>query len=138
MPASNALDMLKKASHNGYAVGAFNVTNLVQFRAVVEEASARRAPVIVQTSVTPARFHGAPVWVAIYRSIAAAAPVPVCLHLDHCPDVLFCKSCSDAGYTNISSNRDEYNPGWIDVAVNDAIRGTVGRWMEMLGCSGKA
>jgi tagatose 1,6-diphosphate aldolase GatY/KbaY len=39
--------------------------------------------------------------VAIYRAIASSAPVPICLHLDHCTDVAYCKKCADAGYTNI-------------------------------------
>jgi tagatose 1,6-diphosphate aldolase GatY/KbaY len=39
--------------------------------------------------------------VAIYRTLAESAPVPVCLHLDHCTDIDYCKKCADAGYTNI-------------------------------------
>jgi tagatose 1,6-diphosphate aldolase GatY/KbaY len=27
--------------------------------------------------------------------------VPVCLHLDHCTEIDYCKKCADAGYTNI-------------------------------------
>ncbi|MFH1446967.1 MAG: class II fructose-bisphosphate aldolase, partial [Chloroflexota bacterium] len=41
------------------------------------------------------------VLVAIYRTIAEAAPIPICLHLDHCTSVEYCKLCADAGYTNI-------------------------------------
>ena len=26
---------------------------------------------------------------------------PICLHLDHCTDVDYCKECADSGYTNI-------------------------------------
>jgi ketose-bisphosphate aldolase len=39
--------------------------------------------------------------VALYRALAEDAPVPVCLHLDHCEDMDLCKRCADAGYTNI-------------------------------------
>ena len=38
---------------------------------------------------------------AIYKTLAESAPIPICLHLDHCNDVEFCKTCADAGYTNI-------------------------------------
>jgi ketose-bisphosphate aldolase len=38
---------------------------------------------------------------AIYQTLAESAPIPICLHLDHCNDVDFCKECADAGYTNI-------------------------------------
>jgi ketose-bisphosphate aldolase len=89
------------AAENGYAVGAFNVTNLIQMEAVVEAAVEKRSPVIIQVSMTPSRFLGPDVLVAIHRALAASAPVPICLHLDHCTDVDFCKRCADAGYTNI-------------------------------------
>jgi tagatose 1,6-diphosphate aldolase GatY/KbaY len=55
----------------------------------------------VQTSVKPSQFLGADVLVAIYRTLAQKAPVPVVLHLDHCTDIEYCKKCADAGYTNI-------------------------------------
>jgi ketose-bisphosphate aldolase len=84
-----------------YAVGAFNVTDLVQFEAVVQAAIDKKAPVIVQTSVKPSKFYGRNVMVAIYRALAESAPVPVCLHLDHCTEIDYCKQCADAGYTNI-------------------------------------
>jgi tagatose 1,6-diphosphate aldolase GatY/KbaY len=57
--------------------------------------------VIIQTSVKPSQFLGTNVLVAIYRTIASSASVPICLHLDHCTDVDYCKKCADAGYTNI-------------------------------------
>ena len=42
MPIVSAKEMLFDAAKNGYAVGAFNVTNLGQMAAVVEAASAHR------------------------------------------------------------------------------------------------
>jgi fructose/tagatose bisphosphate aldolase len=38
----------------------------------------------------------------------------------------------------ISKNRDEYNPGKLDIQVKDAIRGAVSNWIDMLGSEGKA
>lgn len=37
-----------KAAREGYAVGAFNVTSIVQMRAVVEAAGRKRSPLIAQ------------------------------------------------------------------------------------------
>jgi tagatose 1,6-diphosphate aldolase GatY/KbaY len=93
--------MLIAAATHGYAVGAFNVTNIIQMEAVVEAAVARRAPLIVQTSVTPTKFLRPEVIVAAFRALAEQAPIPACLHLDHCTDVELCKRCGDLGYTNI-------------------------------------
>jgi tagatose 1,6-diphosphate aldolase GatY/KbaY len=101
MSLVNAKEMLIKATEGKYAVGAFNITSLVQMEAVIEAHVERKAPVIIQTSVTPAKFLGVNVLVAIYRTLAETAPIPVCLHLDHCTDVAYCKKCADGGYTNI-------------------------------------
>jgi ketose-bisphosphate aldolase len=68
---------------------------------VVDAAIAKDAPVIIQTSLSPARFYGIKVLAGIYRAIAEDAPIPICLHLDHCEDVEMCKAAADAGYTNI-------------------------------------
>jgi ketose-bisphosphate aldolase len=101
MSIVNARDMLLKATDERYAVGAFNITNLIQMEGVVEAAVNKKAPLIIQTSVTPSKFLGPDVLVAIYRKLAESAPIPICLHLDHCNDVEYCKECADAGYTNI-------------------------------------
>ncbi len=101
MPVVSAKRMLVDAATHGYAVGAFNVTNIIQMEAVIEAAVACRAPVIVQTSVTPTKFLLPEVIVGAFRALAEQAPVPACLHLDHCTDVELCKRCADLGYTNI-------------------------------------
>jgi tagatose 1,6-diphosphate aldolase GatY/KbaY len=97
----NAREMLLKATQERYSVGAFNVTNIIQMEAVVETAVERNAPLIIQASVTPSKAVGPKVINAVYRVLAESAPIPICLHLDHCTDVAFCKECADAGYTNI-------------------------------------
>ena len=101
MSIVNAREIMIEAAKGKYAVGAFNITDLVQMEAVVEAAVEKRAPVIIQTSVKPSKFYGRDVLVAIYRTLAESAPVPVCLHLDHCTDIDYCNKCADSGYTNI-------------------------------------
>jgi len=101
MSIVNAKEIIKKKKKNGWAVGAFNITDLLQFEAVIDAAIEKRAPVIVQTSVKPSQFLGTQMMVNIYRTLAESAPVPVCLHLDHCTTVDYCKKCADTGYTNI-------------------------------------
>lgn len=101
MSIANAREMLLKATREKYSVGAFNVTSLVQMEAVVEAAAKKRSAVIIQTSAAPAIFFKPEVLAAAYRALAEKSPYPVCLHLDHCTDVEFCKRCADAGYTNI-------------------------------------
>jgi tagatose 1,6-diphosphate aldolase GatY/KbaY len=101
MSVVNAKEIMIEAAKGKYAIGAFNVTDLVQMEAVVDAAVEKKAPVIIQTSVKPSQFLGTNVMVAIYRTIASSAPIPICLHLDHCTEIAYCKKCADAGYTNI-------------------------------------
>jgi len=101
MSIVTAKEMLIEATQHKYAVGAFNITSLVQLEAVVDAAVETKSPVIIQTSVKPSQFYKPEVLVAVFRTLAQAAPVPVCLHLDHSTDVAYCKTCVDAGYTNI-------------------------------------
>lgn len=101
MSIVNAKEIMIEAAKSHYAVGAFNITDLLQFEAVIDAAIETKSPVIVQTSVKPSQFLGTDMMVAIYRTLAEKAPVPVVLHLDHCTEVDYCKKCADAGYTNI-------------------------------------
>ena len=111
MAIVNAKEMLLKATAEKYAVGAFNITNLIQMEAVVDAAVDLNAPLIVQASVAPSKFLRPQVIGAIYKTLAETAPIPICLHLDHCNDVDFCKVCADAGYTNImiDASKQEFN-----------------------------
>jgi ketose-bisphosphate aldolase len=109
MAIASAKEMLTKASAGGYAVGAFNITNLAQLMGVVDAAVEKHAPVIIQTSLSPFKFYGMKTLVGIYRALAEEADVPICLHLDHCEDVDTCKAAAEAGYTNIM----------IDASQND-------------------
>ena len=109
MSIVDAKEMLLEATEGKYAVGAFNVTNIIQMEAVVSAAEKLRAPLIIQSSVTPTKFLGPNVLVAVYRTLAGQSPIPICLHLDHSDDVAFCKTCADAGYTNIMIDASKQN-----------------------------
>jgi tagatose 1,6-diphosphate aldolase GatY/KbaY len=101
MSIVNAKEITMVASKDKYAIGAFNITDLVQMEAVVEAAVGKKSPLIIQTSVKPTKFLGVDVLVAIYKTLAESAPIPICLHLDHCTEIDHCKKCADRGYTNI-------------------------------------
>lgn len=109
MAIVSAKEILQKASQEAYAVGAFNITNIVQMEAVVEAAEELNAPLILQTSVTPSRLLKPKVLVAVYRTLADKASIPICLHLDHCTEVEYCKVCIDAGYTSIMIDASKQN-----------------------------
>ena len=101
MAIVNAKEILIPAAENGYAVGAFNISNIIMMEGVIEAAVDLNSPLIIQTSVTPSKFLKPDVVAATYRVLAESAPIPICLHLDHCDDIEYCKICAEAGYTNI-------------------------------------
>lgn len=101
MSIANALEITREAAKGGYAVGAFNITSINQMEGVVEAAVEKKAPLIIQASVSPSQFLKPEVIVAVYRTLASQAPIPICLHLDHCTDVDYCKLLADIGYTNL-------------------------------------
>ena len=108
MSIENAKGMLIKATEGKYAVGAFNITDFTQLEGMVEAAVNKKAPLIIQTSVEPSKFYGAKVLAAAVRAVAESVPIPICLHLDHCTDVAYCKKCADAGYTNIMIDASKF------------------------------
>jgi ketose-bisphosphate aldolase len=133
MAIVDAKEMLIKATEENYAVGAFNITNLIQMEAVVDTAVRMKAPLIIQTSVTPSKFLNAKVLANIYKTMAESAPIPICLHLDHCTDVEYCKTCADAGYTNImidASKQDFKNNIRQTKEVSDYCHGIGGISVE--------
>lgn len=133
MPITDAREMLLRATRDRYAVGAFNVTSALQMHAALEAAIGRRAPLIIQTSVSPAKLFGPAVLVATFRAMAQAAPVPVALHLDHSTDAAFCETCARAGYTSImvdGSKEDFEGNVRITRAVADACHALGGVSVE--------
>jgi ketose-bisphosphate aldolase len=101
MSCVNMQGILRTARAEGWAVGAFNVLDYASFRAVVRAAEKAGAPVIVQTSVKTVQLWGFAAMVSWYRELAGATKTPVVLHLDHCKDITFVRSCIDAGWTSV-------------------------------------
>jgi tagatose 1,6-diphosphate aldolase GatY/KbaY len=101
MTIASPKELLIEATKRKYAVGAFNITNLVQLEAIFEAHEELKAPLIIQNSVSTSKFLGPDVMVAIFHALAGSTDIPVALQLDHCRDLDYCKECADAGYTGI-------------------------------------
>lgn len=85
MIASTAA-LARHGREHGYAVPAVNVLDDLSLRAVVSAAVSLSAPLIVQLSVKTVRSTGTELLSTMFRLATRDAPVPVALHLDHCPD----------------------------------------------------
>ncbi len=98
-------EYLRYAYAQHFAMPAFNVCNLEMAMDVIEAAVIERAPLIVQTypgdlahSAFGGRFSSLP---EIIKGLAAEAPVPVFLHLDHGPGLEYNLRCLAAGYNSV-------------------------------------
>lgn len=93
--------MLRQARDGGYAVAAINILNHLTLAGVLEAASRKRSPVIIQTSVATVKAMKATALAAMARTMIDAASVPAVLHLDHCQNVEMCNMCCDLGWDSI-------------------------------------
>src|SRR5205085_657902 len=84
MPAAGLGTIVTAARAAGRGAGAFNVIGIEHAEAIVAGAEAAGAPVVLQISENCVAYHGAlrPIGQAAL-AIAAAAAVPVAVHLDH-------------------------------------------------------
>lgn len=122
MPLRPLAEVLAAADAAGHAVGAFNVSDLLQAEAVLEAASRSGSPVIVQTlaGVSP---HGDEelYWSLLRRTVDAYPDLDVVLHLDHGPDVATCRRAVDAGFSSVmidaSLRPDRRTPASFDENV---------------------
>jgi fructose-bisphosphate aldolase class II len=93
---------LDEARSGGYAVGAFNVSDVLQAEAVLDAAADTSSPVIlaslagVTAHATDERF-----WGGLHRLIDGYPELPVVLHLDHGPSPATCLRAMDNGFTSV-------------------------------------
>ena len=58
MSIVNAREIMVEAAKGKYAIGAFNITDLIELEGVVDAAVEKKSPLIIQTSVKPSKFLG--------------------------------------------------------------------------------
>jgi fructose-bisphosphate aldolase class II len=113
MPVVPAREILDRAFAERYGVAAINVVDDLTLEAVLAAATDLEAPLIVQTSVKTVKSIGARPLYAMWRARAEEVPVPVTLHLDHCPDREWISTCLKTGWNSVLFDGSE-----LDVAEN--------------------
>ena len=101
MPVVPTGEILSAAYRERYGVAAINVVNDLTLEAVLAAATEQRAPLIVQTSVKTVRSIGYDVLYGMWTTMSANVPVPVALHLDHCPDRDVISRCLETGWNSV-------------------------------------
>ena len=113
MPVVSFKEILDPAFEHRYGVAAFNVFNDLTLDAVLAAAAELESPVIIQTSLKTVKSVGAPVLYKMFRAMADDLPVPVTLHLDHCPDREWITTCLRTGWNSVL-----FDGSHLDVAEN--------------------
>lgn len=113
MPVVPIREILDRAFAERYGVAAINVVDDLTLEAVLAAATDLEAPLIVQTSVKTVKSIGAGPLMSMWRARAEAVPVPVSLHLDHCPDRAWITTCLEAGWNSVL-----FDASHLDVAEN--------------------
>lgn len=101
MSLVNVDTLLTAAKQGGYAVGAFNCNNMEIVQAIIAAAEAEQSPVIIQASQGAIKYAGLAYIVALVRTAADQATVPVALHLDHGTSFEQVIQCIGHGFTSV-------------------------------------
>jgi len=98
---TSTLELTRKGQEGGYAVPAVNILDDLSLRAVIDAAVEKASPVIIQVSVKTVRSIGVDLMTRTFAAAASPAPVPVALHLDHCPDRKVIEDVVAAGWSSV-------------------------------------
>lgn len=79
----NTKTILQKARENGYAVPAFNITDLQSIMVVSQVCEEERAPCLIEAAEATVKAYGADYLAAMANVAARRVSVPMALHLDH-------------------------------------------------------
>jgi len=113
MPVVPISQILDPAFAERYGVAAINIVDDLSLDAVLSAATEFESPLIVQTSLKTVKSIGARPLYSMWRARADEVPVPVSLHLDHCPDREWITTCLRAGWNSVL-----FDGSALDVAEN--------------------
>ena len=113
MPVVPIRQILDPAFADRYGVAAINIVDDLTLEAVLAAATELDSPLIVQTSLKTVKSIGAKALYSMWRVRADEVPVPVSLHLDHCPDREWITACLEAGWNSVLFDGSE-----LDVTEN--------------------
>ena len=94
-------ELMEDAEKGGYAVGAFNVSNLESLMAIMQAAEETGRGVILNYAEVHAPFLSMEQAALIMLDAAKKAKVPVCVHLDHGSSMESCIQTIRLGFTSV-------------------------------------
>ena len=98
---NNLKELLADAQKKGYAIPAFNYSNLWDLTAIVEAANEENAPVIIACLPKVIDAFSINKCSHIGKGFVEDSKTPVIHHLDHSESISLCKSAVDLGYSSV-------------------------------------
>ena len=102
-------DLLMNADLEGYAIPAFNYTDIWDFLAITETAEEERAPIIIASVPPVVKAISIEICGAIGNAAMAKASVPIVHHLDHSSSVDLCRDAIDHGFPSVMIDGSKYD-----------------------------
>ena len=112
-------ELLSDACRGGYAVGAFNATNLESLTAIIRAAEETGRGVVINHAEVHSPLISIEDIAPIMVDRAKKASVPVCLHLDHGSSLESCMKAIHLGFSSVMLDADA-----AGVTYEDNLRDT--------------
>jgi len=104
-------DILQEAKNKGYAIGAFNTSNMEVTQAIIRAAIKKNSPIIIQATAKTLDYAGDKVIIQMINAIIEqeSASIPIGFHLDHGRDFDTCVRAVELGMKSvmIDASRNE-------------------------------
>ena len=127
-------ELLEAARSSRTGLGSFNVIALEHAEGIVEAAERLRLPVVLQLSQNTVAYHrGLAPLAAACMAIAAAADVPVVVHLDHATDRALVEEAVGLGISSVM-----FDASTLSHDENVAVTGAVTEWCHARGVAVEA
>jgi ketose-bisphosphate aldolase len=94
-------EILAKADAEGFAVPAFNYSDIWDFLAIIEAAEELAAPIFISSHQMVVTDIGIDICGAFGAAAMGKARIPLFHHLDHCRSVELCLAAVDNGYPSV-------------------------------------
>lgn len=125
-------ELMKEACEGGYAVGAFNVSNLESLTAIMQAAEETGHGVILNYAEVHAPFMSMEQAAFLMLDAAKKASVPVCVHLDHGSSIESCIKAIRLGFTSVmlDASAEDYETNVAETAEIVRLAHSVGVTVE--------
>jgi len=102
-------ELLKQADQGGYAIPAFNYSDIWDFLAIIAAAEEEKAPIMIASNPLVVTAIGVELCGAFGKAAMEKATIPLIHHMDHSFKVEMCMAGVDHGYPSVMIDASKYS-----------------------------